>query len=223
MALAGHVRAEHAAEQLQLGVAGTGVRLGDIEDRAVVLEQADDAVVHACLREIAQLVLEPCELAHAGLERRAGRERRVELLAQARLRLAAPGREHVLDEVVAADLEDRGEEPGGEAVVVRREQVLRLGRDVVQVARPADPVADGRPGDEARAVERPELLRDAAAAGAERRRDGIRGGRPTAPQVQEDRASERGRRGATRGAGRGIGRALGHGQGHDGLGHPGRG
>ena len=83
----------------------------------------------------------------------------------------APARgEHLLEEVVAADRLDRREQARGEAVVVRREEVLRVRRDVVQVARPADAVADRLAADEVRGLERAELLEDAGPAGAERGR-----------------------------------------------------
>ena len=73
----------------------------------------------------------------------------------------APGVEDLVDEVVAADRADRGEQTRREPVVVRRERDLGVGRDVVQVARPADAVADGPAVDEPRRLERAELLEDA--------------------------------------------------------------
>ena len=80
------------------------------------------------LGDVAQLVLQPRQLPNAILERRVGRERRVHLLAQPGLGLAAAGGEDVLDQRLAADLEDRGEQPRCEAVVVGREQALGVRR-----------------------------------------------------------------------------------------------
>ena len=62
--------------------------------------------------------------------------------------LPASRGEDLLDQLVAADRVDRGQQPG-ESVVVGREQLLRIGGDVVEVARPADAVADGLAADEA--------------------------------------------------------------------------
>ena len=89
------------------------------------------------------------------------------LLADPVAELAPPRGEDLVEQVVAADRLDGGQQPGGEGVVVRREEVLGVGRHVVQVARPADPVADGLAADEMGVLERPELLEDAGPAGAE--------------------------------------------------------
>ena len=88
--------------------------------------------------------------------------------------LAPPRLEDLVDEGVAADHADRGEQTRGEPVVVRRERDLGVGRDVVQVARPADAVADGPAVDEPGRLERAELLEDAGPARAEARRRAVR-------------------------------------------------
>ena len=125
---------------------------GDLEDRAVVLAEPDRAVaVDHRARQVALLVLDDGELADAVLERRVGRQPLAEpvlhLLARSGRRRAS---KTCVDEGVAADRADRGEQTRREPVVVRRERVLGVGRDVVQVARPADAVADGPAVDEAR-------------------------------------------------------------------------
>ena len=214
------VRAQHAAEQVELRPAGRRVEPGDVQDRAVVLQQVDAVRVHARLGDVAQLVLETGELPDAVLERRAGRQPRIHPIAQARLGLAAPGREDVLDQVLAADLEDRGQEPRRQPVVVGREQVLGVGGDVVQVARPPHAVADRGPRHEAGHVQGPELLGDAAAARPDGRGDDVGRGRADPAQVEEDRPAQDGRaRPAPVGVAVGVTAGLGRGVGDGGLGH----
>ena len=87
-----------------------------------------------------------------------------------------------LEQVVAADRLDRREQAGRQAVVVGREEVLGVGGDVVQVARPADAVADGLAADEVGRLERPELLEDAGPAGAEPRRELVGRARAADPE-----------------------------------------
>ena len=72
----------------------------------------------------------------------------------------SPRGEDLFEEVVATDRADRRQEARGQRVVVRREEVLGVGRDVVQVTRPADAVADRLATDELGRLERPELLED---------------------------------------------------------------
>ena len=98
-----------------------------------------------------------------------GRDALGHLLADPVAELAPAGGEDLLEQVVAADGLDRGQQPGREGVVVGREEVLRVGRDVVQVARPADAVADRLAADEVGRLERPELLEDAGPRLAPRR------------------------------------------------------
>ena len=66
--------------------------------------------------------------------------------------------EHALDERLAADGPDGRQEPGRQAVVVGREQVLGGIGHVVLVARTAHAVLDGAAIDQARCLERMELL-----------------------------------------------------------------
>ena len=104
--------------------------------------------------------------------------------------LATPRREDLLEQVVAADGLDRREQPGGEALVVGREEVLRLGGDVVQVARPPDAVADGLAADEAGRLERPQLLEDAGPAGTKPGGQLVGRARAIDPQPQQQVAPE---------------------------------
>ena len=142
-------------------------------------------------RQVALLVLDDRELADAVLERRVGGQP----LAEAVLHLLgdepAPGVEDLVDEGVAADHADRGEQTRGEPVVVRRERDLGVGRDVVQVARPADAVADGPAVDEPRRLERAELLEDPGPARAEARGKLFGGGCAVAAELHEDVPAER--------------------------------
>ena len=146
MPLADDVRAQHRPEQVELRAARR--RLVDRRPpgpRSCARRAGCPSVVDPRLAEVAELVLEPGQLADAVLERGAVGQR-VEARPEPRLGLAAAGREHLLDQALAADLEDRRQQPGREAVVVRGEQGLGVGRDVVQVARTADAVADGASG-----------------------------------------------------------------------------
>jgi adenosine deaminase len=63
--LADHVRPEHLAEQVQLRSAGRPVAPRDVQDRTVVLDQADPVAVHARLGDVALFVLDPGQLQHA--------------------------------------------------------------------------------------------------------------------------------------------------------------
>ena len=74
-------------------------------------------------------------------ERRVGRHALGKLVAHPVAKLAAPRGEDLLEELVATDRADGREQPGGQRVVRRREEVLGVRRDVVEVARPADAVA----------------------------------------------------------------------------------
>ena len=158
------------------------------------------------LGEVAQLVLDHRELADPIGQRRAGRQP----VGQAGLhpadRLATAGGEDLVHQVVAADGLDRRQEAGGQAVVVRREEVLGLRRDVVQVTRPADPVALGPAHDQLGRFEGPQLLQDAGPAGAEPHRQLVRRRRPDLAQEDHDvPAQGRPLTVAVRAAGPGVG------------------
>ena len=127
-------------------------------ERAVV---ADDR-----LGEVAGLVLEDGEDADAVGERRVVGQPLGHPAPDPIADLAPPRREDLLDEVVAADGLDRLDEARREPAVVGREEALRVGGDVVDVARPADAVLLGGVADEARLLERVELLEDAGPARA---------------------------------------------------------
>ncbi len=128
---------------------------GDVEHRAVVLHEPDPVAVDERLGEVPQLVLDSGQLRDPVDQRGARRQHRVEPGPQAGTGLAPAGGEDVLDQGLPADLDDRGQEAGGEAVVVGREEVLGVGRDVVQVPRPPHAMAHRGPRDEAGAVEGP--------------------------------------------------------------------
>ena len=146
------------------------------------------------LGEVALLGLDDGQLADAVGERRIRRDSRSAMLvADPVAELAPPRREDLVEQVVAADRLDRGEQAGGEAVVVRREEVLGVGRDVVQVARPADAVADGLAADELGRLERAELLEDAGPAGAEALGELVGRARAVEPEAQQELATEAGR------------------------------
>ena len=89
------------------------------------------------------------------------------LLADPVAELAPPRGEDLVEQIVPADRLDGGQQAGRQGVVVRREEVLGIGGHVVQVARPADAVADRLAADEAGRLERPKLLEHAGPAGAD--------------------------------------------------------
>jgi hypothetical protein len=185
--LAHDIGSEELAEQGQLGVARDLRPPGDLVDGAVVLEQPDHAVgVDGRLGEVAGVVLENREHPNPVEERCVVRELLGHPSPGAIADLAPPGGEDLLDEIVAPDGLDRLQEPRGEPAVVGREELLGVGGDVVQMARPADTVALGRVSDEARVLERVKLLEDAGARGPEGARKGIRRGRAGLAQVDED-------------------------------------
>ena len=162
-------------EQGQLGLAGGRVARGDVEDRAVVLAQPDRAVRRELGRaQVALLVLDDRQLADALEERRVAARALLEPALDALGRLGAPGLEDPVDELAPADRVDRRDQAGGQAVVVRREELLGVLGDVVQVARPADAVAFGPARDEAVGLEESELLEDAGPACSDERRQLIR-------------------------------------------------
>ena len=145
-----------------------GESLGDVEDRAVVLAQADRAVgPDGHVGEIALVGLDDRKLADAVDQRCILVDPIGHLLADAITELASTRREHLVDEVVAADRLDRGQQARGKRVVVRGEQVLGVGRDVVQMSWPTHAVTHGLAGDEVGRLEGTQLLEHARAAGAE--------------------------------------------------------
>ena len=118
-------------------------------DRAVALDEADHAVgADERLREIALLVLDDGELARTIDERRVGRQSIGQPLAHAVEGAPSSFLEHAVDQGVAADRVDGREQPAGQGVVVGREEVLGGIGHVVDVARPADTVADRLAADE---------------------------------------------------------------------------
>ena len=92
--------------------------------------------------EVALLVLDRSELADAVTERCTGGQPRAHPASDPVGDLATSGREHLLQQRLAADRVDSREETRRQAVVVRGESVLRVGCHVVEMARPADAVAD---------------------------------------------------------------------------------
>jgi hypothetical protein len=211
MRLADDVGAEDLAEQVELRVACRVLATSDVEDRAVVLAQPDRAVrIDLGVRQVPELVLDDGQLAHSLDERSRGPDPIVELPTHAVADLPSARLEDLLDQRVAADRADRGEQSRRKPVVVRRKQLLGVGGDVVEVAWPADPVADRLLAHEVGVLERAELLEDAGPAGPDRCRELVRGRRPVAPEVLEDLASEGPGRGRDR---RGGGRRLGSGSG----------
>ena len=185
------VGAEDLAEQLQLRLAGGRRRLGDAEDGAVVLAQPDRAVdLEDGVGEIAVVGLDDRQLADPFDQRRVRGDAIGHLLPDAVAELPPARREDLVEQVVAADRLDGGQQPGGQGVVVRREEVLGVGRHVVQVARPADPVADRLAADEVGGLERPELLEDAGPAGPEPLGELVRRARAVEPEAEEEVASE---------------------------------
>ena len=187
--------AEDFAEQVELGVAGRMLIAGDVEDRAIVLAQPDRPVVaDQRIGEITLLVLEEGERADPLDQGRFGPDPVVELAPDADAELESSRLEDLIDQRFAPDRCDRVQEPGGQAVVVRREERLGVGRDVVQVARPADPVTDALAADEMGLLERPKLLEDAGPTGPDRDGKLVRRRGSVAAKAFQDVAPEDARR-----------------------------
>jgi len=98
--------------------------------------------------------------------------------------------EDLLDEVLAADQLDGGEQAAGEPAVVGRKQLLRVVGHVVQVARASDAVLLGRVVDEPGFFKRVELLEDTRPARAEGRGERVGRCRAGLAEVKEDRPSQ---------------------------------
>jgi len=189
--LADDVRPEQLPEQRELGVAGSVRPPGDPIDRAVVLAQQDRPILALDgLREVARLILEHGEDPDAVDQRCIVREALGHSAAGSVADLLAPRGKDLLDEVVAADRRDGLEETRGEAAVIGREQFLGFGRDVVEVARPADAVPFRDVADQAGILERVQLLQDTRSGGAEGRGQRVGRGRPGLAEVDEDRPAE---------------------------------
>ena len=77
--------------------------------------------------EIALVGLDDRQLADPVDQRRIRRDALGHLLADPVTELAPAGREDLVEQVVAADRLDGGQQPGGQGVVVRREEVLGVG------------------------------------------------------------------------------------------------
>ncbi len=176
MLFANDVRTEDLAEEFQLGLAGGRRPRGDVEDGAVVLAQPDRAVRAECgVGEITLIALDDSELADALQEQGFRGDSFGHLSAHAVAELASASGEDLVEEIVPTDRLDGGQQAGSQAVVVGREEVLGVGRDVVQVARPADPVTDRLPAHEMGGFECPELLEDARPAGPDALGELVRG------------------------------------------------
>ena len=91
--------AEDLAEQVQLRAAGRPLPARDVQDRAVVLHEADPVAVHARLGEVAH-ARPGCRAssAHAVAQRGVRGERRVQARSQRAAGLPSPGGEDVLDQ-----------------------------------------------------------------------------------------------------------------------------
>ena len=123
---------------------------------------ADDAV-----GEIALGRLDLGKAADAVLDRRVGRHAIGQLVSDAVAELAAARGEDLLDELIPTDRHDGRQQATREGVVGGREEVLGIGRDVVQMARPADAVLDRLAAHEMGVLEGSELLQHPRPAGAE--------------------------------------------------------
>ena len=144
------------------------------------------------LGEIALLVLDdrqlPCPIDQARLRGQAIRHPLPDPVARHPPALL----EDAVHELLAADRPDRGQQAAGEPVVVGREEVLGGVGHVVHVARPPDAVADGLAADEARGLERMELLQDPGPAHAETRGEVLGRARSVVAQAEQQRPSQAG-------------------------------
>ena len=191
MLLADDLRAEDLGEQLELGLARGRRARRDVVDGAVVLAQPDRAVgAERGVGEVALVALDDGQLANPIEERRLGGHAFGHLLADPVAELAPPRGEDLVEQIVPADRLDGGQQAGRQGVVVGREEVLGIGGDVVQVARPADAVADRLAADEAGRLERPKLLEHAGPAGADPFGELVRGAGSVESKAQQQVAAQ---------------------------------
>jgi alkylation response protein AidB-like acyl-CoA dehydrogenase len=156
-----------------------------------VLAQTDRAVgAQDRIGDVALIALDDRKFLDSILERRVRRDALGHPAAHEVAELSPPSGEDLVEQIVATDRLDGGQQAGREAVVVGREEVLGIGGDVVQVARPADPVTNRLAAHEMRRLERPELLEDAGPAGADPFGELVRGCRPVEAQPQQDVAAK---------------------------------
>ena len=164
-----------------------------MEDRAVVLAQAERAVDRDDgLGEVALVGLDHRELMDPVGERCARPEPLGHPLTDAIAELAPPRREDLFEQVVPTDRPDRRQQAGCERVVVGGKQVLGIGRDVVEVTRPADPVTHGLAADEVGGLERAKLLEDAGPARSETLGELVGRARTVEAKSQQEVASKAG-------------------------------
>src|SRR4029077_15565514 len=97
-------------------------------------------------------------------QRGIGRHPLRQLMPDPGARLAPSRGEDLVEQLGPANRADSLEQARGQAVVVRWEQLLRIGCDVVDVARSAHPMAHGLASNEVRGLEGPELLQYPGAA-----------------------------------------------------------
>jgi hypothetical protein len=220
MRLALDIGAEQLTEEVELRLACGGVLRGHSVDGAIPFHEPDDPVrTDDRLCQVALLVLDDGKLARALTERGVWRQPLSHPLTHPVVRQSAPLLEDIVHERLVSPMERMAaSRPAGEAVVVRREEVLgRLGH-VVHVARPPDAVADGLTGHQAACLQRVQLLEDAGPAEAEGVGELFGRARAVMPQADEDLASQGrcAREGSPRRSARRLGRdgaRVGHGPG----------
>ena len=187
VAFANDIRAQHVLEQVQLGLTGRRRALRDVEDRAVVLAQLDRTVrAHDAVGEVALGGLDLGQAADAVLDRGIRGDTVRQLIPDPVAQLAPTGGEDLLDELVATDRHDGRQEAARERVIGGREEVLGVGRDVVQVPWPPDAVLDGLATHEMGILERSKLLEDPGPARAEAGGELVRRARAVHPEADEE-------------------------------------
>jgi len=189
--LAHDVRVEDLGEQVEFSLTGCRRPLGDVKDGAVVFTQADRAVgVEDGVGQVSVARLDDCQFPDTVDEWGVGRDPLGHLRANPVAELAPPGGEDLLKQIVPTDRLDGGQEAGREGVVVRRKEVLGIGRHVVQVTRPPDAVAHRLAADEVGGLECPELLEDAGTTGAEAVGQLVGRARPVESKAEEEVSSQ---------------------------------
>ena len=153
-------------------------------DRAVRAEER--------VGEVALAALDDRQLADPVDERRLGADPIGHVSANAVTELSSSRREDLVEQVFAADRLDGGQQTRRQGVVVGWEQILSVGRDVIEVTWTAHAVTDRLAAHEVCRLERPELLEDTGPAGADPLGQLIRRAGSVESQTEQEVAAEAG-------------------------------
>ncbi len=191
MLLADDVGAEDLGEQVEFGLTGRRRAGCDVEDRAVVLLEADRPVlIEPGIGQVALLALDDGELQDTIDQWSPVALMPGHAFADPNPKLAPSSREYLLEQVLTTDRLDGREEARGEGVVIRREQLLGGRCHVVEVAWAAHAVANRLAADQLGCLQRAQLLEHPGPARADALGQLVGRTRPVETQTQEEVAAK---------------------------------